>query len=302
MKLTLLFLLQLILSSCSANIHITASDDIANTTISWFNIQIFPTPLKVSSETAEQVLSEMRAILDVEFINIYYNFKNFDFENPSSTPLSRSNDRKLHQRVNLRDLNISPRNAASRDTPSDIDIEIGDRSRYLQDTLNLELGTEITVGGHIVFFCQPTQSRHKVDSALASTLNSPSINSKLISSLKNTGNPSLSEVYSVKAVPYHSESPSVAPSKSPSSLSSTPSATPSKPQIIARGSSISVSPLNEDESTYNIYPPVIAVVAVIVALVALGLITRRKTSKRTITYKEFKENRSVSTFSDTDVL
>lgn len=234
LRISIFCLLSLVLVSAqseyaSIHNHITASDDVANTTLTWFNLEIYPTPISISDSTAAKVIEHTVEVLNTEFVDVYYNFKKFKFENPINTQISRPRERQRHlsssdfnngteetpERTSFNPtLRNRSRNAASRDTSSlDQEIELSDKSRYLQDTLNSELGTAVTFSGHIIFFFQPVQSKLKVDKEIIATINSPQVNAKIIHALAvKSGDSALEDVYFVKAVPYASQAPSVAPS------------------------------------------------------------------------------------------
>lgn len=66
--------------------RLTHSQDSANTTIPWFNLEMYKTPLEISEETSVRVINVTIDCLSKEFALIYYNFRYFKFDlNVSST-------------------------------------------------------------------------------------------------------------------------------------------------------------------------------------------------------------------------
>lgn len=241
--------------------RVTASDDSANTTLSWFNLEMYPTSLSLSDETTERVLNITTEVLDREFALVYYNFKKFKFQTDLklvqefygledlSSSISRERaDTSSESRGRIsgrggtrRTLGALIRSrkkeyvAQSQDTSEDtldnIDaqIELNDQSRYLQLNQNLELGTAVSfIGGAAVFFNQPVQSTQRVDNAILFKGNSDNVKLKLIKALRDTGDSALEDIYDVRIVPFPSEAPSMMPSQYPTlSPSQIPSQFPS---------------------------------------------------------------------------
>jgi len=290
-------------------VHVSYSDDTANTTLNWFNLEIYPTPIGISEETVGTVVGSVMEVLDREFADIYYNFKNFKFEdsdNIMSNPISRQRENTVNtvatqKRENNGDdaidrsggnLRRRTSAAASLDDPSssiDSRIEQSDKSRYLQDILNMELGSAVTfAGGSAIFLAQPVQSQQRVDKAIITTLNSPSVNPKVINALLDTGNPDLSSVYFVRAVPFPSEAPSLSPSGAPSTFPSSypsvsPSASPTSQPVLSIGNGIASNTglvdkgRNPEKPDMLLFPPIAAAA---VFFVVVGLTARIMKKKR----------------------
>lgn len=278
-------------------LRVSYSDDSANTTLNWFNLEIYPTPMSISGDTAKLIIDTTIKVLDPEFSEIYYNFKKFKFDNPLNTPISRTRERNLTQDMDLiRDKSESLQNAASRDSSTDSDIALNDNTRYLQDILDLELGSAVTFSGASVFFSQPVQAQRRVDHEIISTANSPTVNIKLIDAFLSTGDPALSTVYYVRAVPFPSEAPSLTPSQAPSvsyvpssfpsqfpSLSLSPSVVPSaRPVVTLKADSVTTgdrlsSTGNNQKRSSLLFPP-IAIAAVFFVIAGVCI---RKMKKKT---------------------
>lgn len=322
--LNILILQARICSSISSTNLVTAPsndyDELPMTKLSWFSIEIFPTPHEISFDTANIVLRETMNVLNVEFGEIYYNFKNFQFGNSINV---NSISRPKTQTRALRSNNVG----WSQDhSLFDADKQ-RDRSLENENLMNLEFGSEIIIAGNpqIVFFFPPVQSKHKVDEAIISTINENSlvINSKLIDALVNSGDPALEGVSYIHALPYQSESPSIQPSSAPSmtiteeekdlveinnlvvesNISFNVSSVTPKPhdsEQISTSYQLPDYETEEKKSQSNlakyVYPPIAIILTI--ALISLVVFSRRKIMmKKAANYQEFDDNSSVSTFS-----
>ena len=206
--------------------RITATDDSAETKISWFSLEMYKAPSKISNESLDRMKNITTDVLNQEFIKLFYNFKSFDLSVESVEIISREIT-SVQKRGKGRSLRNHNRNAMSRDlqdeTEPDIDSGPGTES-----------GISITLSGTSTFFIQPVQSQNKIDKNIIESLNKKKVNNGLIEMFTVSDDIALADIYDVSAVEFVSNAPSLAPSNVPTAspevaASSLPSAFTSKP-------------------------------------------------------------------------
>lgn len=196
---------------------VTATDDNAHTDLNWFNLEIYKSPDQLSDTSIELVKSVTADVLNVAFVDIYYNFQEFNFSIFMNETITRVDETQT-ERKRKRGLRKHNHVGMSRDLQvSSIDLE--GLSTSDSDTV-METGVALSFSGSSLFFLQPVQSQNKVDAAIIETVNGKTVNDKLIEAFHQTGDVALADIYFVRAVPFPSEAPSLEPSTHPSQMPS----------------------------------------------------------------------------------
>lgn len=195
---------------------ITATDDSADTVISWFSLIMYETPLQMEDASLQLITDTLKDVLDYEFAGLFMNFKQFNLTLQGTERLSRpvvfgTDDRRRRRRRGLQP--HEHEHAASRD------FRANDHHRRALRA-NVESGLAVTLGGSSLFFNQPVESRNKCDRALIESINSPPVNQKFRDALRATGDVALSDIVDVVAVTYRSRAPSAAPTATSSAVPS----------------------------------------------------------------------------------